>query len=223
MVGTEDAAPTVLAALGAAAIMPVVVIDDAAMAVDLMAALIEGGIRCAEITLRTDAGVPAIKAIAGAAPAGFAVGAGTVLSAADVDLSVDAGATFVVSPGFDDAVVARAAERGVLALPGIATATELQRAHGAGLDAVKFFPADRLGGLATIAALAAPFPGVRFMPSGGVGPSNVTAYLSHPAVFAVAGSWMVPRAAVAAAEFSAIAGLAAEAMSLLPRSGPVMD
>lgn len=215
---TQVTEKSVFAALADAAIVPVVVLDDAALAPELVGALVAGGICCAEIALRTPAGLGAIAAITDAAVPGFTVGAGTVLSVADVDASVAAGATFVVSPGFDEAVVARATELGVLAVPGIATATELSWAHRAGLAAVKFFPADRLGGLPTIAALAGPFPRMRFMPSGGVGPANAGEYLRHPAVFAVGGSWMVPRAAIAAGDFAQIATLAAEAMQLT-RSG----
>ncbi|MEP6480834.1 MAG: bifunctional 4-hydroxy-2-oxoglutarate aldolase/2-dehydro-3-deoxy-phosphogluconate aldolase [Rhodoglobus sp.] len=196
-------------------IVPVVVIDDAAGAGDLAEALAAGGIRCAEITLRTQAGLAALEAAATVPD--FTVGAGTVLTADQVDRCADAGAQFIVSPGFDEDVVNRARERGLVALPGIATATELQRALRAGLEAVKFFPADRLGGLPGIASLAAPFPTVRFMPSGGVSAANAAEYLAHPAVFAVGGSWMVPRAAVAAGDFAAIERLSAEAMALVAR------
>ncbi len=192
-------------------IVPVVVIDDATQAADLAAALVAGGIPCAEITLRTNAGPAALQAAA--AVPGFTVGAGTVLTAEDVDRSADSGAEFIVSPGFDAEVVDRALGRGLAVLPGIATATELQRARRAGLDAVKFFPADRLGGLGTIGALAGPFPTMRFLPSGGVGALNAAEYLAHPAVFAVGGSWMVPRAALAAGAFDVIAGLSAQAMA----------
>lgn len=207
--------PSVMARLDAR-IVPVVVIDDAGMAADVAGALAAGGIRCAEITLRTDAGLASIAAVAGLPD--FTVGAGTVLTPAQVDASVDAGAEFVVSPGFDEAVVHRARQRGVLALPGVATATEVQWALRAGVDTVKFFPADRLGGLAGIAALAAPFPTVRFFPSGGVGVDNVVAYLAHPAVFAVGGSWMVPRAAIADHDLAAITRLSAAATALVAQA-----
>lgn len=197
----------------AAALVPVVTIDEAAAAPDLVAALVAGGIRCAEITLRTDAALGAIAAVAGTP--GFLVGAGTVLSVADVDAAVDAGASFVVSPGFDEEVVRHAQERGVLALPGTATATEVQWARRAGLRAVKFFPADRMGGLGTIQALAAPFTDMRFMPSGGVSPANAAEYLASPAVFAISGSWMVPRASIAAGDFARIEQLSRVATTLL--------
>jgi 2-dehydro-3-deoxyphosphogluconate aldolase/(4S)-4-hydroxy-2-oxoglutarate aldolase len=204
---------TVIERLATARIVPVIVLEDAGMAQDVAAALAAGGIRAGEITLRTDAGLEAIRAIAGNPD--FVVGAGTVLTPEDVDRCVDAGAEFIVSPGFDDDVVARAHERGVVALPGVATATEIQRAMRAGLQEMKFFPADKLGGLATIAALAGPFRHVRFLPSGGVNPTNAAEYLGHPSVFAIGGSWMVAADVLAARDFDRITRLSAEAVSLL--------
>lgn len=196
-------------------IVPVVVIDDAGHAPDLVAALQAGGIHCAEITLRTPAGIAAIAAVAGVD--GFRVGAGTVLTLADLEASVDAGARFIVSPGFDEELVARARDLGVDVLPGTATATEVQRAAKAGLDTVKFFPADRLGGLATIAALSAPFVGMHFIPSGGVSIENAAEYLAHPAVPAVSGSWMVARDLVNAGDFAAVERLSREAVAAIGR------
>jgi 2-dehydro-3-deoxyphosphogluconate aldolase/(4S)-4-hydroxy-2-oxoglutarate aldolase len=195
-------APTGLGALAGHRIIPVIVIDDAAPAVDLAHALAAGGIRCAEVTLRTPAALEALAAMAEVP--GFTAGAGTVRSLAEFAAATDHGAQFVVSPGFDPAVVAAAAERGIAALPGIATATELQQALGAGVRTVKFFPADRLGGLAGITALAAPFPEMAFVPSGGVTAESAAEYLAHPAVPAVSGSWMAPRALIAAGDFAQI-------------------
>jgi 2-dehydro-3-deoxyphosphogluconate aldolase/(4S)-4-hydroxy-2-oxoglutarate aldolase len=212
---TASAAPSVLDRLEAIRIIPVVVIDDAAKAPDVAAALLEGGIGCAEITLRTPDGLAAIAAAAGVGD--FVVGAGTVLDVEQVEACVDAGARFIVSPGFDDEIVAAAHARGVAVLPGVATATELQRARRAGLGVVKFFPADRLGGLPTIEALAAPFASMRFVPSGGVSATNAREYLAHPAIHSVSGSWMVTRTAIAAGDFAAIARLAGEAAALSRR------
>jgi 2-dehydro-3-deoxyphosphogluconate aldolase/(4S)-4-hydroxy-2-oxoglutarate aldolase len=183
----------------------VIVIDDAGVAPDLAAALTAGGIGCAEITLRTPAGLQALASV-NEVP-GFLAGAGTVITVDQVDRCVDAGAQFLVSPGFDDDVVARAQHHDVAILPGVATATEIQRALRAGIDVLKFFPADRLGGLDTIAALAAPFTGVRFVPSGGVNASNAADYLRHPAIFAVSGSWMATRTAIAARDFDTVVEL----------------
>ncbi|CAN5122536.1 bifunctional 4-hydroxy-2-oxoglutarate aldolase/2-dehydro-3-deoxy-phosphogluconate aldolase [soil metagenome] len=209
---------TTLERIESARIVPVVVLDDAARAVDLARALSAGGIGTAEITLRTDAGLDAIAAIAADLP-DFVIGAGTVLTIDDVDRVIDAGARFVVSPGFDDEVVARTLARGALPLPGVATATEVQRALAAGLGHMKFFPAAQLGGLPTISALAGPFPNARFLPSGGVSLANAGEYLASPSVFAVSGSWMVPRAAIASGDFEMVQRLSAEAVAALPESG----
>lgn len=195
------------------AIVPVVVIDDPGRAPDLIAALVAGGIRCAEITLRTEAAIPAIRAAAEAATDDFLVAAGTVLSRTDVEDAVHAGARLIVSPGLDDAVVARSAELGVASVPGVATATEVQRAFSVGLERLKFFPAAPMGGLAMMEALAAPFPGVRFMPSGGVDASNAAEYAASPAVFAVSGSWMAPRELIAAGDWLEITRRSREAMT----------
>ena len=205
-------ATATLERLGAIRIVPVVTIDDADRAPDVAAALVAGGIGCAEITLRTPQGLEAIRRAASISD--IVVGAGTVLTVEQVDRCVDAGAQFLVSPGFDDEVVERAQFHGVAILPGVATATEIQRALRSGIDVVKFFPADRLGGLDTIAALAAPLADVRFVPSGGVNPSNAAAYLQHPAIFAISGSWMVSRDAIAAGDYDAISELSRAAAAL---------
>jgi 2-dehydro-3-deoxyphosphogluconate aldolase/(4S)-4-hydroxy-2-oxoglutarate aldolase len=197
-------------------IIPVVVIDDPGRAPELAAALTAGGIPCAEITLRTPAGLKAIDAV-GDTP-GFLNGAGTVLTVEQVDRCVEAGARFLVTPGFDEELVARAQFHDVAMLPGIATATEIQRALKVGIHVVKFFPADRLGGLDTIRALAAPFNGVGFVPSGGVTMSNAVDYLRHPSVFGVSGSWMTPRDAIAEGDFAAIEQLSRSAAALVKDS-----
>jgi 2-dehydro-3-deoxyphosphogluconate aldolase/(4S)-4-hydroxy-2-oxoglutarate aldolase len=196
-------------------VVPVITIDDASRAVDLASALAAGGISCAEITLRTPAGLAAIEAIAAALP-DFTVGAGTVLTPADASRSVDAGARFLVSPGFDDDLVAYARTRGVLPVPGVATATEVQRALRAGVEHVKLFPTAQLGGRAMIDALAAPFPSVRFLPSGGVTAANAADYAQSPAVFAVSGSWMATRAMIAAGDWATITRLSAATQRTAP-------
>ncbi|WP_061963144.1 bifunctional 4-hydroxy-2-oxoglutarate aldolase/2-dehydro-3-deoxy-phosphogluconate aldolase [Demequina aurantiaca] len=194
-------------------IVPVLVIDDATTARPLAQALAAGGIRCAEITLRTAAAIEAIELVADVPD--FLIGAGTVLTADDVDRVVDAGARFVVSPGLDDEVVSRCRHHDVTVIPGVATATEVQRAVRLGLDVLKFFPAEVMGGITTIEQLAGPFPGVRFMPSGGVTPLNVARYAQSTSVFAVSGSWMATRRLVAGGEFSQIARLSREAFELV--------
>lgn len=204
---------TVIESLSLARIVPVIVIDDATHADELAAALVEGGITAVEVTLRTPAGLDAMAAMV--AQGGLVVGAGTVLTPDQVDACADAGARFVVSPGVDDDVIARALELGLTALPGIATATEVQRALRHGLSELKLFPADRLGGLGMIDSLGGPFPGIRFMPSGGVTAANAAEYLAHPSVFAISGSWMATRAAIAAGDVDAIRDASAAATALV--------
>ncbi len=204
-----------IARLSAARIVPIVTVDDAAFSHDLADALLRGGLTSVEITLRTSAGLAAVEAFAQRGD--LLVGAGTVLTAQQVDESADRGAQFIVSPGYDPDVVQRAQERGLLALPGVATATEVQRAVRDGLTHLKLFPVESLGGLSLISALTAPFPGVSYMPSGGISAGNVEAYLAHPAVFAVGASWMVPRDTIGAGRFDDIAALSAEATRLASR------
>lgn len=194
--------------------VPVIVLDDALQAVPLAEALLRGGIGCAEITLRTDAGAAAIAAAS--AVADFIVGAGTVLTPDDVDRVVDAGARFVVSPGLAEDVVERSLELGVEVIPGVATATEVQRALRLGLSRLKLFPAGPLGGLTAVRSLAGPFPDVRFLPSGGVTAANAGEYLASPSVFAVSGSWMATRELIAARDFEAIERLSRACVALEP-------
>lgn len=208
----------VLAALTRARLVPVVVLDEAADAGPLAEALVTGGLPVAEVTFRTPAAGEAIRAMADRAD--VLVGAGTVLTREQVDEAVAAGASYVVSPGLSRAVVERCAEHGVLALPGAVTATEVQAALELGLSTVKFFPAGTSGGAPAIAALAAPFAGVRFVPTGGVGRSNVAEYLAVDAVPAVGGSWMVPRDRIRAGDFAAVRRLTAEAVALVGTPEP---
>jgi len=192
-------------------LVPVVVLAESAHAAPLGKALLEGGLRCAEVTFRTAAAAASIKAMAAANPE-LIVGAGTVLTAEQVDLALDAGARFVVSPGFGPAVVKRCQERGVPVFPGVATATEIQMALDAGLDVVKFFPAEQLGGAPMVKALAAPFRSVRFIPTGGVTTANLAGYLSLPAVLAVGGTWMVAPDLLAAGDWDEVTRRAAAAV-----------
>ena len=209
---------TVLERLGAMGVVPGVVLGDAAHAEPLGDALAAGGLPCAEVTFRTAAGEAALETLA--ARGDLLVGAGTVLTAEQVDRAVDSGAAFIVSPGLSAEVVQRAQERGVTALPGTATASEVQAAVNLGLEVVKLFPARLLGGTDMIDALSGPFPGMRFMPSGGVTLATAGDYLRHPAVMAVGGSWMVPRALIAAGDFDAILALTEETVSVLARGAP---
>jgi 2-dehydro-3-deoxyphosphogluconate aldolase / (4S)-4-hydroxy-2-oxoglutarate aldolase len=204
---TADIGPT----LGGARIIPVLTVPSAAMAGPLAEALAAGGARCVEVTFRNPAAEDVLRTMA--AHGGLSVGAGTVLTPEQAERAVAAGAGFVVSPGFDADVVERCRQLDVPVVPGVATATELQAALKSGVETVKLFPAERLGGVATLAALAAPFPGVRFIPTGGIGPDQVSGYLSHPAVLAVGGSWMASTGHLERGDYSAIRRITAEAMS----------
>jgi 2-dehydro-3-deoxyphosphogluconate aldolase/(4S)-4-hydroxy-2-oxoglutarate aldolase len=208
----------VLARISAFSLVPVVVADSGRGAAPLADALIAGGLPVAEVTLRTPRALEVIEALA--VRGDILVGAGTVLNAAQVDSAVDAGAAFIVSPGLSRGVVERALERGAIVLPGVATATEIQAALELGLAAVKFFPAQTSGGAAAISALAAPFPDLKFVPTGGIGPANLADYLALPAVAAVGGSWMVPRDLVAAEDVARLSKLIAGAVALARASRP---
>lgn len=170
-------------------IVPVVVLDDADRADDLGSALVAGGLPVAEVTFRTPAAAPVLRGLADRGD--LLVGAGTVLTTDQVDRAHDAGARFVVSPGLSADVVRRCQDLALPVIPGISTATELMQALALGLTTVKFFPAEACGGLGTVTALAAAFPGARFVPTGGITAASAPTYLAHPAVAAVGGSWMV--------------------------------
>ena len=200
-----------------AGIVPVVVLEDHALAADLGRALLVGGIPVAEITFRTEAAAKSIEAMAQVD--GMLVGAGTVISPEQVDAAVDAGARFIVSPGLLPSVVRRAQERGVPIVPGAVTPSEIMTALSLGLETVKFFPANVYGGPAALKALGAPFPQVRFIPTGGVSGENLAAYLSLPNVAAVGGSWMVPAGAVDAGDMETIRALCAEASAAVSSLG----
>ncbi|MFI5800022.1 bifunctional 4-hydroxy-2-oxoglutarate aldolase/2-dehydro-3-deoxy-phosphogluconate aldolase [Streptomyces sp. NPDC051677] len=196
--------------LAGARIMPVLTVPDLATAAPLADALTAGGARCAEVTFRTPDAEQVLKAMA--AHGGLAVGAGTILTPEQAERAVAAGADFVVSPGFDADVVETCRELGVPVVPGVATATELMDALRAGLDTVKLFPAEPLGGLRTLRALAAPFPGMRFVPTGGIDASRLPSYLADPAVLAVGGSWMATPAHLGRGDYAEIRRLTAEAV-----------
>lgn len=201
----------ILSRLTAHRLVPVVVLDDAADADPLAAALVAGGLPVAEVTFRTPAAADAIRAMV--ARGDVLVGAGTVLTPAQVDAAVAAGAAYVVSPGTSRAVVERCLELGVVALPGAVTATEVQAALELGVSTVKFFPAGTSGGVRAIAALAAPFAGVRFVPTGGVNLDNLVEYLDLSCVAAVGGSWMVPRDRVRGGDFATVTKLTEQAVA----------
>jgi 2-dehydro-3-deoxyphosphogluconate aldolase/(4S)-4-hydroxy-2-oxoglutarate aldolase len=198
--------------LAAHRVIPVVVLQAAAHAAPLAAALVQGGLPVAEITFRTAAAEEAIRIMA--ARGDVLVGAGTVITVDQVDRAVAAGATFIVSPGTSLPVVRRCQQLGVTVIPGAVTATEVMTLLDEGITTIKFFPAGTSGGPKAIAALSAPFGGVSFIPTGGIGPDNLRTYLDLPAVIAAGGSWMVPNNLVAAGDTTAIAQLCAEATRL---------
>jgi len=208
----------VLDTLADARIVPVVVLRDAAHAVPLGEALVAGGLPLAEVTFRTPAAAEAIRLLT--RHTACVVGAGTVLTAAQVHTAVAAGATFVVSPGLDPAVVRECQTLGVPVLPGVATPSEIQRALSLGLDAVKLFPADIVGGPAAVRAFAGPFGGLRLVPTGGVDLDNLAAYLALPSVLAVGGTWMAPAALVEAQEWGRIRELTVAAVAAADAARP---
>ena len=184
-------------------ILPVIVIDDPDDAVPLAGALAAGGLPCAEVTLRTPRAVEALRRIAAEQP-DVLVGAGTVLTPGQAAEARGAGARFVVAPGFNPAVVDYCLSVDLPVFPGVCTPTEVEMALGSGLSVVKFFPAEPMGGLAFLKAIAAPYTGVSFIPTGGIGPANLASYLAFSRVVACGGSWMAPNDWIAARHFDRI-------------------
>lgn len=195
-------------------IVPVVVLDKVEDAAPLAHALMAAGMESAEVTFRTACAADAIRAMKAAEP-DMCVGAGTVLTMEQLAEAIDAGAEFIVSPGFDEEIVAECIAREVPVLPACVTPSEIIRALKFDLHVTKFFPAAQYGGLDTIRALAAPFVGHRFMPTGGVSTKNVEEYLSCPSVIACGGTWMVKPALFADGDFSEVTHEAAAAMAVV--------
>jgi 2-dehydro-3-deoxyphosphogluconate aldolase/(4S)-4-hydroxy-2-oxoglutarate aldolase len=189
------------------------VIKDAAHAVPLARALVAGGLNILEITLRTDSALDAMRRIA-AEVEGAVVGAGTVVNRVQVAMVAKAGAKFIVSPGLLEDVAAAARDEDVPLLPGIATPSDIMRGLACGLSLFKFFPAESLGGVPYLKALAGPFPQVRFCPTGGVTPKNLPDYLALPNVICAGGSWMIPSDLAAAGAFDTVTAQARDAMAL---------
>ncbi|NGO79252.1 bifunctional 4-hydroxy-2-oxoglutarate aldolase/2-dehydro-3-deoxy-phosphogluconate aldolase [Streptomyces sp. YC504] len=199
--------------LDLAPVVPVVVIDEVADAVPLAEALVAGGLPAIEVTLRTPAALDAIRAIAAGVP-GAVVGAGTVISAANVRDAVDAGARFLVSPGWTDALLDAMKSSGVPFLPGVSTTSEVVALIERGVSEMKFFPAEAAGGTAYLKSLGGPLPQARFCPTGGIGPASAPSYLALKNVGCVGGSWMLPADAVAAKDWARVEELAREAAAL---------
>ncbi len=194
-------------------ILPIVVIDSAQHAAPLGEALVAGGLPVVEITFRTAAAEGAIKAIAKRAD--LLVGAGTILTTDQADRAIDAGAQFLVAPGTNPKVIDHVRKRGVPMVPGVATPSEIELAMSLGVDVLKFFPAETMGGVMSLKAFAGPFPDTHFLPTGGITPELLPEYLNLPSVVACGGSWMAPRDLLKAGRFDAIAALVEQAMKLL--------
>lgn len=194
-------------------VVPVLIVEDAASAVPLARALVAGGLKAIEITLRTPAALDAVKAVA-AEVEGAHVGAGTILNARDYEAAVKAGSTFIVSPGVAPGVLSAAKDSAVPLLPGAATATEVMTLREAGYEVLKFFPAEQAGGAAYLKALSSPLAGTVFCPTGGISLKNAHDYLSLPNVVCVGGSWVAPKDLVAAGDWAGITKLASEAAAL---------
>ncbi len=197
-------------------VMPVIVIKDIDSAVELAQALVSGGVRSLEITLRSDAALEAIKLISQAVPDAL-VGVGTVRSPKQLDAAVQAGARFAVSPGLTPDIASAARQAGIPFLPGISTASESMYAAEQGFAVQKLFPAEAVGGIGLLKALYGPLPEIMFCPTGGINAANAGQYLALPNVQCVGGSWLTPDAAIAAKDWNAITRLAQEACQLQKR------
>jgi 2-dehydro-3-deoxyphosphogluconate aldolase/(4S)-4-hydroxy-2-oxoglutarate aldolase len=206
-----------IARLGELGIVPVVRLDDPVQGDRLAGALLEGGLPCAEITYRTAAASEGIRRMCARSPE-MLVGAGTVVTPDQAQQAVEAGARFIVSPGLERRVVEWCLGHEVPVMPGVATATEILTALESGLNVLKFFPAEALGGKVMLEALSAAFVGVKFVPTGGITAANAAAYLKLPAVFALGGSWLVAPKLIAAGAFDEIARLTAEAVALVAQA-----
>lgn len=200
----------VMSSLARAGVIPVVVLDEVKDAVPTAEAMVAGGVDVMEITFRTAAAADSIKAVSDTCP-NMLVGAGTIITLEQCKKAVEMGAKFIVSPGFDEEVVLWCVENAVPICPGCVTPTEITAAMKHGLNVVKFFPANIYGGLAALKALSAPFGTMKFIPTGGVNARNIREFINSPFIHAVGGSWVCPRADIAAGNFQKITALCAEA------------
>lgn len=200
--------------IGRIGIVPVVAIEDAADAVPLGQALLDGGLPCAEITFRTAAAADAIKAMSTAFP-DIMVGAGTVLTVAQAEQAKAAGVKFIVTPGFDAAVVDWCLANDMPITPGVMTPTDINQALAKGLTLLKFFPAEVAGGIKALKAIGGPYVGVKFIPTGGINANNLADYLSVPSVHACGGSFMVKKQLIADGQFETIKEMAQAAVNIV--------
>lgn len=204
---------SVLEKMKSCMIVPVIALEEADKAEELAGALCRGGLPCAEVTFRTAAAAETIRRMRKAYP-DMLVGAGTVLTTEQVNAAVDAGAQFIVSPGFNPRIVRYCIDRGLTIVPGTATPSEVEQAIEAGLEVVKFFPAEAAGGLNMIKSMSAPYGNMMFMPTGGINPDNVKEYLKFSKILACGGSWMVKKEYLDQNQFDRIEELAREAVKI---------
>ena len=197
-------------------VIPVVTIDHVSKAGHLAEALISGGLPCAEITFRTAAATEVIKVLS--ASGDLIVGAGTVLNTEQARQAIDNGASFIISPCLNPKVVSCCLDAGIPVVPGVSTPTEIGMAMDMGLSILKFFPTEALGGLKTLNAISAPFDGVKFIPTGGIGPKNLVKYLKHSKVIACGGSWLVKSTLIKKKQFEQITRLTKEAVLLVKKA-----
>ena len=205
---------TTLKKLGQFGVVPVVVLDDVKDAKPLAKALCDGGLACAEVTFRTDAAEESIRIMTEAYPE-MVVGAGTILTTEQADRAIAAGASFIVTPGFDTEIVKHCIAKNIPITPGVVTPSELAQAYALGLRIVKFFPAEPSGGLPMIKALAAPYYMMQFMPTGGISATTLSDYLRYEKIFACGGSWMVKGDLIKSGDFDKITSLTKEAVDLV--------
>jgi 2-dehydro-3-deoxyphosphogluconate aldolase / (4S)-4-hydroxy-2-oxoglutarate aldolase len=217
IVGAARTIETPLQQLRRLRLVPVIVIDDPADAVPLAKALFAGGLPCAEVTFRTARAAEALQRISAECP-DVLVGAGTVLTPAHAAAAKNAGAKFIVSPGFGPAVVDYCLEHEIPVYPGVATPTEIEAVLVKGLSVMKFFPAEPLGGASYLKAMSAPYGKIEFMPTGGISAANVGAYLALDQVVACGGSWMAPQAWIAEKQFDRIQNAVADAVAVISSS-----
>ncbi|WP_163628319.1 bifunctional 4-hydroxy-2-oxoglutarate aldolase/2-dehydro-3-deoxy-phosphogluconate aldolase [Morganella morganii] len=198
--------------LNAGPVVPVIVIRELHQAVPLARALVAGGIRVLEVTLRTECAIEAIRAIAEEVPEAI-VGAGTVINPEQLKAVTDAGAQFAISPGLTESLLQAADQGSIPLIPGIATVSELMAGIAYGLENFKFFPAEANGGVKALKAISGPFPDIRFCPTGGISLNNYRDYLALSSVACVGGSWLVPEDALCGGDYDRITALAAQAVA----------
>ena len=209
-----DSILTVMERIKLTGVVPVVVIDDAKNAIPTAKALLQGGVNAMEITFRTETAADAIRAVAEAVPE-MLVGAGTVLDITQCKKALENGAKFIVSPGCSEQLIDFCLENNTATVPGCVTPSEIMTAMSHGIKTVKFFPANIYGGLSGMKALAAPFGGISFLPTGGINAQNLNEYISAPFVCAVGGSWLCSKADIANGNFENISALCAQAVSII--------